>query len=157
MAEVTQLEKSLIAILQGDGLPVASRPFAVLGERLGVSEDEVMECLREMERKGYLRRIAAVLWHRTAGFEANGMVAWDVPDEECTAVGRKMAEFSEVTHCYRRPRFPGWRYNLYTMVHGHARAECRAAAERIATHIGIIDYDILFSVREFKKTSPVYY
>lgn len=153
---ITELERALIARLQGD-LPNASRPFAVLAQELGVSEQAVIECLQGMREKRYLRRIAAVLWHRTAGFEANGMGAWNVPDERCREVGERMASFSEVTHCYRRPRFPGWRYNIYTMIHGRTREECRAAAQRIATATGITDYEILFSVREFKKTSPVYY
>ncbi|MEW6359166.1 MAG: Lrp/AsnC family transcriptional regulator [Planctomycetota bacterium] len=152
----SDLEKALIIRLQ-DQLPIVPRPFAVLAGELGVSEDEVIECLRGMQEKKYLRRIAAVLWHRTAGFEANGMGAWNVPDERCREIGEKMASFSEVTHCYRRPRFPDWRYNLYTMIHGRTREACRAVAERIAKATGISDYDILFSTREFKKTSPVYY
>jgi len=153
---VTDLEKALIARLQRQ-LPIVARPFAILAGDLGVSEDEVIACVQGMKEKGYLRRIAAVLWHRTAGFEANGMGAWNVPDAKCRQIGEQMASFPEVTHCYQRPRFPGWRYNLYTMIHGHTREECRAVAGRIASSTGITDYDILFSTREFKKTSPVYY
>jgi DNA-binding Lrp family transcriptional regulator len=128
-----------------------------MAKRLGRSEKWVLVHVRKLVRKKVLRRIAAILIHRRAGFRANGMGVWEAPPTDCDRVGRIMASFPEVTHCYRRPSFPGWPYTLYTMIHGRTRAECRAVARRLSKATGIYRYNILFSTREFKKTSPVYY
>ena len=149
-------EKELVRQLQGD-IPLSPRPFAVIAERMGKTEKWVISHVRKFLREKALRRIAAVLIHRRAGFRANGMGVWAVPPVDCDRVGRIMASFPEVTHCYQRPDFPGWPYTLYTMIHGRTRAECRAVAKRIARAAGVARYDILFSTKEFKKTSPVYY
>lgn len=142
--------------LQGD-IPLSPRPFAAIGKHLGRSERWVISAIRKLLRQKALRRIAAVLVHRRAGFRANGMGVWVVPPQDCDRIGKIMATFPEVTHCYRRPGFPGWPYTIYTMIHGRTRAECRAVARRISKATGIARYSLLFSTREFKKTSPVYY
>jgi DNA-binding Lrp family transcriptional regulator len=153
---LSKSEKELVRQLQGD-IPLAPRPFAAIAERLGRREEWVIARTRKLLREKALRRIAAVLIHRRAGFLANGMGVWEVAPADCDRVGRIMASFPEVTHCYRRPRFSGWPYTLYTMIHGHTRAECRAVAKRLSKTTGITRYNILFSTREFKKTSPIYY
>ena len=153
---LTQAEKELVRQLQGD-IPLTPRPFAAIADRVGRSEKWVMDHIRNLFRRKALRRISAILIHRHAGFRANGMGVWEVDDRRCDRAGRIMASFSEVTHCYRRPRFPGWPYILYTMIHGRTRAECRAVAKRLSKATGITRYRLLFSTREFKKTSPVYY
>jgi len=153
---LTKPEKELVRHLQGD-IPLIPRPFETIARGLGRSEKWVLDHVRALIRKKALRRIAGILIHRRAGFRANGMGVWVVPARDCDRVGRIMASFPEVTHCYRRPSFPGWPFTLYTMIHGRTRAECRAVAARMARAGGIARYDILFSTREFKKTSPVYF
>jgi len=151
-----KLEKQVIAALQND-MPLVSRPFAAIAERLGVEESEVLRIVKRLRREKKLRRIAAVLLHRRAGFRANGLTMWKVPGEDCDRIGRRIAAFQCVTHCYRRRPFRGWPYTLYAMVHARTRAECRAAARRISEAVGIEDYEILFSTAELKKTSPTYF
>ncbi|MDP2767025.1 MAG: Lrp/AsnC family transcriptional regulator, partial [Candidatus Methanoperedens sp.] len=90
--------------------------------------------------------------HRAIGITANAMCTWNVPDEKVEEVGAIMAGFPEVTHCYERPRFPDWRYNLFTMIHAYSREECEKIAKEISIATGIRDYSILFSEKEFKKT-----
>jgi len=153
---LSQSEKELVRQLQGD-IPLTPRPFSVIAQKLGRTEKWVIDRTRKLLRQKALRRISAILIHRRAGFRANGMGVWEVPPADCDRVGLIMASFPEVTHCYRRPSFPGWPYTLYTMIHGHTRAECRAIAKRLSKATGIARYNILFSTREFKKTSPVYY
>jgi DNA-binding Lrp family transcriptional regulator len=153
---LTKQEKELVGHLQGD-IPLTPRPFAAIAKDLGRTEEWVIARLRALVRRKILRRIGGILIHRRAGFRANGMGVWAVSPRRCDRVGRIMASFPEVTHCYRRPEFPGWPYTLYTMIHGRTRAECRAVAERLSRATGISQYAILFSTREFKKTSPVYY
>lgn len=138
--------------LSQEGIPLVDEPFAEMAGKLGIGEPELLERLRNMMDNGIIRRFGASIGHRAIGIRANAMCTWNVPDERVEEVGKLMAGFPEVTHCYQRPRKPGWKYNLYTMVHAYTKKECRAAAKRISHATGIRDYDILFSEREFKKT-----
>ena len=151
-----ETEKKFIRLLQGD-IPLTARPFREIARRIGISEDRCLEMGREFKAKGYIRRFGATLRHRQAGFNANGMGVWVVPERDRERVGKIMASFKEVTHCYERPAFEGWPYNLFTMIHGRTKEECFEIAGRISKATGITDYRLLFSSREFKKTSMRYF
>ena len=152
---VDELDRKIIARLCGD-LGDALDPYGEIAAEFRITTEELLERVRRYREAGMLRRIGAILKHQQAGFTANGMSVWNVPDEQVARVGEIMARQPEVTHSYERPRLPDWPYNVFAMIHGHSEAECRAVAARIAAEAGIADYDILFSVREFKKTSMVY-
>lgn len=149
-------EKKLVQLVQDDLTP-GVRPFADLAQKLDVSEKDVIETLQSWQKKGLLRRFGVLLRHQKAGFRANAMSVWMVPEEEVEEAGRKIISFPEVGHCYQRPSFPDWPYTLYAMIH----AENRNAVERIAVNIsrstGIDQYELLFTEREFKKTSMRYF
>jgi len=113
----------------------------------------VLSRLRALIDEGIIRRFAATIGHRALGIVANAMIAWRVEPEDVDRAGKIMASFDEVTHCYERQSYPQWPYNLYTMVHSRDREECRNVARRISQATGISDYKILFSEREYKKTS----
>lgn len=151
-----EVEKKVCSLIQGD-IPLTSRPFLEIGKEVGKSEEEVIKIIEDLKARGIIRKFGAVLGHRRAGFKANGMVVWNVPEGERERVGRIMASFREVTHCYERPTLDGWRYSLFTMVHGKTREECIKIAERISEATGIKDYRVLFSTREFKKKSMEYF
>ncbi len=135
-----------------DGIPVVPEPFLEISKETGIPEDEVITRLESLVKNGVIRRFGASIGHRSIGITANAMCTWNVPDERVEEVGAIMAGFPEVTHCYERPRFPGWKYNLFTMVHAYSREECEKIAKEISIATGIKDYGILFSEREFKKT-----
>ncbi|MBN1625536.1 MAG: Lrp/AsnC family transcriptional regulator, partial [Deltaproteobacteria bacterium] len=107
--------------------------------------------------EGVIRRFGATLYHQEAGFRSNAMVAWVVPEEKIEETGRVMAEFREVTHCYERRPQKDWKYNLYTMIHGDSRDECFEIALRISKNTGIHEFNLLFSEKEFKKSSMEYF
>lgn len=151
-----EIDKSLIRLLQGD-ISLTERPFKEISEKMGISEKEVIERGKTFLEKGYIRRFGATLRHRQAGFSANGMGVWIVPEEDRERVGGIMATFKEVTHCYERPSFEGWPYNLFTMIHGKSKEECFEIAKRISEATGIKKYGMLFSSKEFKKTSMKYF
>jgi DNA-binding Lrp family transcriptional regulator len=113
----TEKDKQLIRCLQGN-LPSSLRPFAELAARLQWNEAEVLSRIQRFLDNGALRRLGAVLYHRTAGFTSNAMGVWIVPEARIDEVGATMAKFEQVSHCYQRRGFPGWPYNLFTMVHG---------------------------------------
>jgi DNA-binding Lrp family transcriptional regulator len=152
----TSLEKRIIHDLQKD-LPVVRRPFAVVAERLGVSEDELVEKVREFAAEGMIRRFGATLRHQHSGFSANAMVVWEVEPELLEEIGAVFASFREVSHCYQRPALPDWPYRLFTMIHGKSREECREIAKGMAVKAGVKSYDLLFTVEEFKKTTMAYF
>jgi len=135
-----------------DGIPIISEPFQQIAKELGIPESEVLKRLNDLMKDGVIRRFGASIGHRAIGINANAMCTWNVPDERVEEVGAVMAGFPEVTHCYERPRFPDWKYNLFTMVHAYSRKECKRIANEISIATGIKDYGILFSEREFKKT-----
>ncbi|MDO9099066.1 MAG: siroheme decarboxylase subunit beta [Candidatus Methanoperedens sp.] len=146
-----QIDIHLLRATQ-DGIPVAPEPFKQIAEELGLTEEEVLSRLNNLIKEGVIRRFGASIGHRAIGITANAMCTWNVPDEKVEEVGAIMAGFPEVTHCYERPRYPDWKYNLFTMIHAYSREECEKIAKEISTATGIKDYSILFSEKEFKKT-----
>ncbi|MGD9504432.1 MAG: Lrp/AsnC family transcriptional regulator [Syntrophobacteraceae bacterium] len=141
----------IVRCIQED-LPLVDKPFNVWAEALGMSERELITTMSEWLKAGYIRRFAAILDHRRAGFSANGMVVWNCPEERIDASGASLAAHPEVSHCYHRPAHPPqWPYNLYAMVHGRSSEECMKIAERLGESIGIPQCDVLFSTREYKK------
>jgi DNA-binding Lrp family transcriptional regulator len=146
-----EIDIKLLKLIQ-DGIQIISEPFGLIAEELELSETQVIERLHEMIKDGVIRRFGASIGHRAIGITANAMCTWNVPDDKVEEIGAIMAGFPEVTHCYERPRYPDWKYNLFTMVHAYSREECEKIAKEISVATGIKDYSILFSEREFKKT-----
>ncbi len=155
-SELSEEDRKIIAGIQGD-LPLTEEPFKELADKLGIPEERLLEKIRSYVEKGYIRRLGAALRHRETGFAANGMGVWKVPPEKADETGETMATFSQVSHCYQRPTFPGWDYNLFTMIHGKTEEECRATAKAISEATGITEYKILFSSRELKKSTMLYF
>jgi DNA-binding Lrp family transcriptional regulator len=153
---LTDLDRKIIAAIQDD-LPIAKRPYARIARQMGVSEAEFLDKLRDLNARGIIRRFGATLRHQKSGFSANAMVAWKVDTDRIDAVGRRLAEFREVSHCYHRKPNGQWRYNLYTMIHAANEAACRDVAAAMALAVGVEDYTLLFSRKELKKTSMIYF
>jgi DNA-binding Lrp family transcriptional regulator len=134
-----------------EDLPLVEQPFAEWAEVLGTTEERLLDQIERWLEHGLIRRFAAVLNHRQVGFRANGMVVWGCPEVHVDDYGRILATRAEVSHCYHRPAYPEWPYNLYAMIHGRSTGECEAIARQLAAAIGLEDYRILFSTRELKK------
>ncbi|MDD4334645.1 MAG: AsnC family transcriptional regulator [Desulfotomaculaceae bacterium] len=149
-------DRRIIKELQ-NGLPLATRPYRIIADRLKISEEELINRIRFLIEHGVIRRFGAAVRHQDLGFKANAMIVWDVPDDKTCEIGGNMAEFREVTHCYQRPRQANWPYNLFTMVHGRSREECVTIAKKIAQAVGINKYCLLFSTVELKKISMRYF
>ncbi len=152
----TEEDKNYIRELQKD-LEVIERPFQKLAENLGITEEQLFEKAKYYEEIGVMRRFAAILRHRDAGFIANGMIVWKVPEDRITAVGEKLGAFPQVSHCYQRPSYPDWPYNVFSMIHCKSTDEAEKVAKIIQNQINVDEYRILFSEREFKKTRVEYF
>jgi DNA-binding Lrp family transcriptional regulator len=152
----TDLDKGFIRVLQQD-IETTSEPFKNSARALGITTDQLFEKAKEYEKIGVMRRFAAILRHRDAGFSANGMVVWKVPDDKIDEVGYKLAAFPQVSHCYRRPVFSDWPFNLFSMVHARTLQAAERIAETMSSAVKIQEYSILFSSREFKKQRVKYF
>lgn len=153
---ITDRDVAIILELQED-LPLKKRPFDAMAERLGMTVRELFAWTDEAVERGFMRRYSAVLYHRKAGFRANAMAVWRVPEERAVEVGMTMAESPWVTHCYQRPTFPDWPYTHFTMIHAPTREQCEDIATQMAEATGIDDYQLLYSTREYKKTRVRYF
>ena len=151
-----ELDISVIRALQGD-MPVVSEPYAPAASELGMSQDDLLAHLSGMQERGLLRRVAAILYHRRAGFSANGMGVWKVPDERVLDIGRRMAAVRGISHCYQRPTYADWPYSVFTMAHGRSKDECDAILDSIAIQTGISERATLYSSTEFKKIRLLYF
>jgi DNA-binding Lrp family transcriptional regulator len=154
--QLTSRDKDFIRELQKD-LQVIPRPFDGSANNLGITIDELFEKAREYESIGVMRRFAAILRHRDAGFTANGMIVWKVPDNKIDEVGYKLASFPQVSHCYRRPEYPDWPFNLFSMIHARTIDGAKKIATELSQFVGIDEYRILFSTKEFKKERVKYF
>ncbi len=151
-------ERDIAAIrgLQGDLRPV-SDPFTAPAERHGFTVPELLAKAAEFQSTGQMRRFAAVLYHRSAGFVYNGMGVWKAPDDRMDEIGSLMASFRGVSHCYQRPTYPDWPYNLFSMTHGRTKQECEDVLDAIAVETGLDERVVLYSTKEWKKTRLVYF
>jgi DNA-binding Lrp family transcriptional regulator len=149
---------ALIRALQGP-MAAVERPYDEAAAEIGVSTEELLERLRGMVDRKILRRVAAILYHRRAGFSANGMGVWKVPEGEILEVGGKMASFRGISHCYQRPTYEDWPYSVFTMAHGRSKEECDAILDSIAEECGMgpDDRATLYSSTEYKKIRLHYF
>lgn len=150
--------EDLIEVIQR-GLPLVARPYQEIAERLGWSEQLVIEKLQAMIDGGVIKRLGIVVRHHELGYRANAMVVWDVPSDEIDLLGEKLGMQDCVTLCYQRPRMlPEWRYNLFCMVHGRDRQEVLECIDTMVDGLGLenIPHTVLFSGRRFKQRGAIY-
>ncbi len=154
--EPNETDKKFIRELQKD-MEIIDEPFVKAANNLGITEEHLFEKMKYYESIGVMRRFAAILRHRQVGFTANGMIVWKVPEDRISEVGGKLGAFPQVSHCYERPTYPDWPYNVFSMIHCKTHEEAKEMAQTIQNQINVDDYKILFSSREFKKTRVEYF
>ena len=153
-----EIDVAVIRALQGP-MEVTDRPYDAAAAEVQMSVDAFLDHLDGMVERKLLRRVAAILYHRRAGFSANGMGVWRVPEAEVLEIGRRMAAVRGISHCYQRPTYPDWPYSVFTMAHGRSKDECDAILDRIADEHGLRGDDraVLYSSTEFKKVRLHYF
>jgi siroheme decarboxylase len=149
---------ALIRALQGP-MEVVDRPYDAAAAELGIETEQLLARLSAMVDRKILRRVAAILYHRRAGFSANGMGVWKVPGEKILEVGTQMSAVRGISHCYERPTYEDWPYSVFTMAHGRSKEECDAILQSIADEHGLHGSDraTLYSSTEFKKIRLHYF
>jgi siroheme decarboxylase len=154
--ELSELDLAVIRATQGPMEPIAE-PYGPAAGELGMPVGALLEHLESMRERRALRRVAAILFHRRAGFSANGMGVWKVPEERILELGPRMASFRGISHCYQRPTYADWPYSVFTMAHGRSKEECDAILDSIAADTGIEERRTLYSSTEFKKIRMLYF
>jgi DNA-binding Lrp family transcriptional regulator len=149
-------EIALLRELQED-IALEPEPYTGMARRLEVGADDVLAGAERFIDEGRARRFAAVMHHRQAGFVANAMSVWRVPEERIEEVGMTMAGFAAISHCYQRPTYPDWPYNVFGMLHGRTKEDCEVAARAIEGATGITERRMLYSTKEYKKVRVRYY
>lgn len=154
--ELSDSDIATIRVVQED-LPIVERPFAATGELIGIDEQSVLDALASLKERKLMRRFAAVMNHKNAGYKANVMGVWAVPEDRIEDLGPEMAGFAAVSHCYRRPTYEDWPYTVFTMIHGQSARDCEATVAAIESDTGITEHCMLWSVKEYKKTRVRYF
>jgi len=146
-------DHEILRVIQ-DGVPVTREPFKEAADKLGMTQEELVERVKAMNENGLIRRFSANINQRKLGITANAVVVWNIPEERMEAAVPVFLERGEISHIYERRVYPGrWEYNLYTVVHDYDRESVERFAKKIADEIGVDDYQVLFSKRRFKGTS----
>jgi DNA-binding Lrp family transcriptional regulator len=153
---LTEADVILIRELQKD-LPIVSEPFALFADNLGITVESLLASANRFIEEGKMRRYAAVLHHRDAGFAYNCMAVWECPEERIDECGKIMATFKAVSHCYQRPTYEDWPYPLFTMIHGQSEQDCLLVVDEIAKATGLEKGALLYSTKEFKKVRVQYF
>lgn len=154
--ELKEYHYKFIKLLQQD-IKFESEPFKFIIDELNISYDELFSVIQDFIDSGIMRRFASILNHRIAGFNANAMVVWEINEEKADEIGKIAASFSMVSHCYLRPKYENWKYNLFTMIHGKTKEDTQTTIDEIASNIEYKDKMALYSSREFKKVRIVYF
>ena len=153
---IDEIDKAIVRTMQDD-IPLVARPYAAMAETVGLSEEEFLQRLKRLKAEGKLRRIGVVLQHRRAGFTANALCVWQIPEAAVDAVGAAVSREPAVSHCYTRTPVSDFPYNFYAMIHAQSREACEAIADRITAAHGLTRRQIFYSVREWKKIAMKYF
>ena len=152
---LSKTEKQIINFVQGD-LPLESSPYNKISRRLNISQDLVIKKIKALKEKGYISRFGALVKHDKVGLKANCMCVWRIPTGKIGKIGKYCSRQNAISHCYLRKIRPEWPYNFYTMIHAKNKNDCIRFIKSIAEKFNITDYQMLFTLKQFKKTSPVY-
>ena len=137
-------------------LPVCSQPYQIVAEQVGLTEEEVLSRINGYVQKGFIRRMGITVNHFLTGFEANAMVAWRVDAQDIDRVGEMLAAIPSITHCYERELSGDWEYNIFAMFHARTKEELEQTVKGVAEDMGVFDYKIMYTVKEWKKDGRKY-
>jgi len=153
---LTPAETDCVRVLQRE-LPLQPRPFDALAKSSGIAADDLISTAKTLLKRGQMRRFGAAIQVRKPGFSTSAMGVWIVPDADVDDVGAKMSQNRAVSHCYLRPVYNDWPYNLYTIVHGRSIDECESIINDLAIDSGVSEKQALYPTKEYKKARLNYF
>jgi DNA-binding Lrp family transcriptional regulator len=151
-----EFSREAVFLLQND-LPLVKNPFKKILEAGKIIRDEqqLLSYFSQFINAKVMRRYAAVLRHRSAGYRANAMTAWKPKDSSDMNFFK---ESKSVSHLYFRTIHPGrWEHPLFAMVHAKSNEELKNIIDELSQVSGIKDFLVLSSIKEFKKKRVKYF
>ncbi|MBU1088234.1 MAG: Lrp/AsnC family transcriptional regulator [Candidatus Omnitrophica bacterium] len=155
MNKLTELQKNILNFLQQD-IPAKEHPYSEIALENNVDEKTIVSQIKLLKNIGYIRRFGAILAHHKVGLKANCMCVWIVPENKVKKIADRVKKIAQISHCYSRKTTKKWPYNFYTMIHGQTKKQCFEVIEFLAKTAKLNDYRVLFTEKQFKKTSPKY-
>jgi DNA-binding Lrp family transcriptional regulator len=149
-------DKVIIKSLSGD-LPFVLEPYKYLAKKLKINPKDLEDRIKIWQKRGLIRRFGATLRHRKAGFSANCLSIWKIPKSKFARLKEIISALKEISHAYERKSYPHWPFNFYAMIHGKSEFECQKVAKKISNILELNSYQLMFSKKEFKKTSMEYF
>ncbi len=141
---LTKLDKKILNIIQKD-FPLAAYPFREIASAVGSTEEEVLFRVKEMRKKGVIRRLGGVFDSRKLGFIST-LVVLQVAPHKLEEVGNKISSFEEVTHNYQRNNS----FNLWFTLTAETEEKLRERLEAIQRLPGVEKLRNLPAERLFK-------
>jgi DNA-binding Lrp family transcriptional regulator len=149
-------EVKLIQALK-QGFKLEKQPFRRIAQELGLQEEEVIRQIEDLQKRGLIRRVGVAVRPIQAGFTTNALVAWEVPPERVDEVGSQLAGIPEISHCYDRAGPPGWKFNLFTMIHATSEDHLGDLLENLKKRCGLTAFQVYRTTKEYKKSSPDFF
>ncbi len=151
--ELDATDKELLGLIQS-GFPICSRPYAALGESLGLTENECLERVRDLKRRGIVRRIGANFSSAGLGYVST-LCAASVPDERLDEFVGEVNAIAGVTHNYLRRH----RYNVWFTCIGPSRENIQRELDAITANTGVAILNLpaarVFKIRvDFPMDAP---
>ncbi len=156
VVSLTAPEMLLIRKIQED-FPLDDKPFHRWAKETEMTEAGVLSTLETWSRKGYFKKISALLPAKTAAAENTVLAVWEVPEERQEEAGRRIAAFTEVADCVKRPAYPEFPYAIHALVRAEAPEEAEAILEKISNAVGSWPRRLILDVKETKKIRLKYF
>ncbi|MBU6392350.1 MAG: AsnC family transcriptional regulator [Planctomycetota bacterium] len=133
---LSDTDRKILHRLQSN-LPLVSRPFLELSKELGIDEETIIERIRFMIDKKFVRRLAPIINTQAMGREAT-LAAIKVPEDRIDEVGAIINEYSGVSHNYlRKGKNKHIPYNMWFTMSAKDDEELKSRLKEIEERTGL--------------------
>lgn len=139
-----QTDKKIVTLIQS-GFPICESPYAEIGEKVGIPEEETIERIKAIMESGEIRRMGASFDSRRLGYTST-LCAVHVPPEKLEAATRAVNFYHNITHNYERNHH----YNMWFTVIAPSPERIEKILREIEEKAGIGPIINLPAVRLFK-------
>jgi DNA-binding Lrp family transcriptional regulator len=133
-----QIDLAILNALQDD-LPLVSRPWKTIADRLNITETEIICRMKNLEEAGIIRGISPVLESRSLGLHAATLVALHVPEERLDEIAAVISSYAEVSHNFQRDHY----YSLWFTIAAQDEEDIQRVLHEILQQAGIPASDLL--------------
>lgn len=152
-----KIDYEILSYIEKD-FEVVSSPYLNIAKKLGIDEYEVLKRIKNYQKEGIIRRLGAIIKHDKVGYKENAMVVWKLKRDNMKKFEEYIGNESRISHAYERKINPDkWKYNFFTMIHANTKDELNTIIDNCVKLLDNPEFNILKTIKELKKTSPVYF